>query len=61
LGVNFNNVGFIPYDREVRKSIQTQELITISNNNLPVSKNLHDICGRIEQYLKSNNLIKENR
>ncbi|MFA7325605.1 MAG: P-loop NTPase [Candidatus Kapaibacterium sp.] len=61
LGVNFNNVGFIPYDREVRKSIQTQELIIISNNNSPVSKNLHDICGRIEQYLKSKNLINENR
>ena len=61
LGVNFNTLGFIPYDREVRISIQKQDLITNSYKNLPVSKNLHDICYRIEEYLKSKNLIKENR
>lgn len=58
LGVNFDSLGFIPYDREVRKSIQIQELITLGNNNSPILENLHDICGRVLKYLNEDNLIK---
>lgn len=56
---NFKSFGFIPYDREVRKSIQIQELITISKNSPQILENLHDICGKVLDYLNINRLIKE--
>lgn len=59
LDFTFESFGFIPYDREVRKSIQTQELITITKNSLQISENLHDICCNILKYLKVDILIKE--
>lgn len=59
LNANFKSFGFIPYDREVRKSIQVQELITISNNSPQIIENLHDICGKVVDYLNINTLIKE--
>lgn len=57
LKIKLNSLGFIPYDREVRKSIQSQELITLNNKNLQVVENLHDICGKVLDYLKVSKLI----
>jgi flagellar biosynthesis protein FlhG len=59
LQVGFKSLGYIPYDRDVRKSIQTQELLTNGDNNSPIIENLHDICGKVLEYLNTKSLIKE--
>lgn len=57
----FQSFGFIPYDREVRKSIQQQELIVDNKNNMLIIENLHDICLKVLNHFSSINLIEENR
>jgi flagellar biosynthesis protein FlhG len=52
LGVEFNVLGFVSYDRMVRQSILKQQLFTISEPNSEVSKSVEKIAKNIEE--KSN-------
>jgi flagellar biosynthesis protein FlhG len=48
----YNNFGYITYDREVRISIQNQELITNSNKNSHITENIIEISKKLVNYLK---------
>jgi flagellar biosynthesis protein FlhG len=47
LGVAFDVLGFVPYDRTVRQSILSQELFIIDNYDSEVSKAIRLVAGNI--------------
>ncbi len=52
LDKEYSNFGYITYDREVRISIQNQELITNSNRDSQITENIIDISKKLVNYLK---------
>jgi flagellar biosynthesis protein FlhG len=60
LGREYKNFGFITYDREVRISIQNQELITNSNKDSQIFENISDIREEIIDYLEPNKVEQSN-
>ncbi|HRP01815.1 MAG TPA: P-loop NTPase [Candidatus Kapabacteria bacterium] len=49
LGFELHQLGFVPYDRLVRLSIQKQELFTISNPDIEISNYIDKIAKNIAQ------------
>jgi len=47
LGFALNQIGFVPYDRVVRLSIQRQELFRITDPNIEVSKSIDKIADNV--------------
>ncbi|WP_417334701.1 AAA family ATPase [Halarcobacter sp.] len=52
LDKEYSNFGYITYDREVRISIQNQELITNSNRESQITDNIIEISKELVNYLK---------
>ncbi|MBX3042623.1 MAG: P-loop NTPase [Candidatus Kapabacteria bacterium] len=57
LNMNLEVLGFVPYSRNVRKSIQRQELLTLSNKDDDATKAIMSIANKIHtKYFKDINI-----